>query len=453
MNTRKSLVGGWACAVLITALWAAPAVAQDATEPTPGPKCDTASSVDRVVAVVGDAPVLSSQVDEELYAQRAQGHEVPTDPAALRAACQSVISSIIDVELLVQQAERDTSIKVTEQEIADGVSEQIKTVRGKFTSELDYRAELRKAGFGTPEEYRRWLTDQQRRASLQNRLLAKLKDEKKLTPVPPTEREMKDYFDKQKDQLGHRPATVSFRQFAVGPAPSPAAKQVAKARADSLVLELRKGADFAAAAKRFSMDPSTKDQGGELNWFRRGLMVPEFERVAFALKPGVISDAVESPFGYHIIQVERIQPAEVQARHILLMPEVTQAEADSAAALAQELRTLVMKGASFDSIQRLHRDPDVEPTAQEVAVSQLPPEYQTGVGAADSGTYVPVFSLAGATETRKKYVVLQVTGRQTEGDVRYEDVKDQIRARLSEELAVRRYLDRLRGATYVEIRT
>jgi peptidyl-prolyl cis-trans isomerase SurA len=406
-----------------------------------------------VVAVVGDAPILSSQVDEELYAQRAQGHEVPTDPAALHAACQQVISSIIDVELMVQQAERDTSIKVTEQEIADGVADQVKTVRGKFTSELDYRAELRKAGFGTPEEYRRWLTDQQRRAALQNRLLAKLREEKKLIPVPPTEREMRDYFDKQKEQLGHRPATVSFRQFAVTPIPSAAAKAVAKARADSIVAELRKGGDFAAAARRFSMDPSTKDQGGELNWFRRGLMVPEFERVAFSLKPGVISDAVESPFGYHIIQVERVQPAEVQARHILLMPEVTKEEADSAAALAEDFRTRVVKGASFDSLQRLHRDPDVEPIGQDVAVSQLPPEYQAGVGTADTGTVVPVFTLPGASETRKKYIILQVTGRQTEGDVRYEDVKDQIRERLAQELSIRRYLDRLRGATYVEIRT
>ena len=295
MITCRWLVGGRACAMLVAALWTAPAAAQDATQPAPGPKCDTSSSVDRVVAVVGDAPILSSQVDEELYAQRAQGHEVPTDPTALRAACQSVISSIIDVELLVQQAERDTSIKVTEQEIADGVSEQIKTVRGKFTSELDYRAELRKAGFGTPEEYRRWLTDQQRRASLQNRLLAKHKDEKQLTPVLPTGREIKDYFDKQKAQLGHRPATVSFRQFAVEPVPSPAAKQAAKARADSLVLELRKGADFAAAAKRFSMDPSTKAQGGELSWFRRGPGVPDVDSFAFAPNPAVLSDAAMPP--------------------------------------------------------------------------------------------------------------------------------------------------------------
>ena len=66
----------------------------------------------------------------------------------------------------------------------------------------------------------------------------------------------------------------------------PRPRRARSAQADSIVLELRRGADFATAAKRFSQDPGSKDQGGSLNWFRRGVMVPEFERVAFALKPG-----------------------------------------------------------------------------------------------------------------------------------------------------------------------
>src|SRR5438552_12718716 len=167
---------------------------------------------------------------------------------------------------------------------------------------------------------------------------------------------MRAYFNDQKGSLGNRPATISFRQIVIAPRPSPEAKARTRAQADSIVLELRKGADFATAAKRFSQDPGSKEQGGSLNWFRRGVMVPEFERVAFSLKPGVVSDPVESPFGYHIIQVERVQPGEVQARHILLIPEIDSVHVDSARTLAALVRTRLLAGASFDSLQRTYHD-------------------------------------------------------------------------------------------------
>ena len=439
------------------------ASAQDTAAVAPPPSPDTARMaavlprdtvvvVDQVVAVVGNRPVLASQVDEELFSRQAQGVELPTAPEQLDAVRREVVSSIVDEELLVQQAVRDTAIQVTDQEVADGVEQQVRKVRGNFTSEVDYRNELKKAGFQTPEEYRRWLTDQQRRAALQNRLIDGLRSSGKLKPVAPTEEEMRKFFDQQKGNLGSRPATISFRQIVVSPKPSPAAKARARAQADSIVLELRGGADFATAARRFSQDPGSRDQGGSLNWFRRGVMVPEFERVAFALKPGVVSDPVESPFGYHIIQVERTQPAEVQARHILLTPAIDSANVDSARTLAPRLAALLAKGAAFDSLQRIYHDPSGgEREASNVPADKLPEAYAKATAEADSGAVVPVFTLKGAGD-RDQFVVLQVTGRRSQGEIRYEDVKDRIRQQLGQELAIRRYIDQLRKTTYVEMR-
>ena len=415
------------------------------------PAHDTSFTVDRVLAIVGNRPVLASQVEEEMFSRESQGAKLPTNPEGLAAIREQIVGSIIDEELLVQQAQRDTAITVTDEEIASGVEEQVKKVRGNFTSEVDYRAELQKAGFQTPEEYRRWLSDQQRRAAFQNRLVEKLRGEGKLKAVSPTEKEMKQFFDEQRASLGTRPATLSFRQIVVSPKPSPEAKSRTKAQADSIVLELRKGADFATAARRFSQDPGSKEQGGSLNWFRRGVMVPEFERVAFGLKPGVVSDPVESPFGYHIIQVERVQPAEVQARHILLMPQIDSAHVDSARNRAEAVQKALAAGAPFDSLQRLYHDPSAERNAEAVPITKLPENYAKVIGAADSGTVVPVFTLPASG--RDQFVVLQVTGRRPEGDVKYEDVRDRIREQLGQQLAIRRYLDRLRKATYVEIRS
>jgi hypothetical protein len=142
----------------------------------------------------------------------------------------------------------------------------------------------------------------------------------------------------------------------------------------------------------------------------------------------------------------------VSARHILIVPEVDSARIDSARVLADSLTRAIAVGASFDSLQRRYHDRSAERSADNIPLDRLPPQYAQVIGPADSGTVVPVFSLPGSGH-RPQFVICQVTRRRPAGETQYADVKDEISRMLSQELAIRRYIDRLKSATYVEVRS
>jgi len=353
--------------------------------------------------------------------------------------------------LLVQQAERDTTIKVSDQEVQDQVEQTVQNVRKQFTAVTEFQAQLRAAGFQSEEEWRRWLADNQRRSILQQRLIELLRQKGKLRPIPPTEVQMREFWQQNSAQQPKRPASISFRQIVIVSQPDSVGKARARQLAESLVVALRHGANFADVAKKFSADTASREQGGDLGWFRRGQMVKEFEDVAFRLRPGEISPPVESPFGYHIIRVERVQPAEVLARHVLIAPEISPAQIDSARRRAALVHDALAAGASFDSLARRYGDESEEKLADGLPLSQLPPDYQVAIGNDTVLGLKPVFEVGGNTR-RPKFVVLEVTKRLPEGELTFEDVKDRIRESLSQQLAVRHYLDLLRRTTYVDIR-
>ncbi|PYO99384.1 MAG: hypothetical protein DMD61_07475 [Gemmatimonadetes bacterium] len=407
--------------------------------------------VDRIVAVVGAKPILASQVEEQLVLAQSQGAKMPEDSAGRDAARRQILSQMVDEELIVQQAERDTTIKVTEQEVQDAVEQTVQNVRKQFTSITEFKAQLRAAGFVSEEEWRRWLADQQRRSILQQRLIEDLKQKGKLRPIPPTDAEMRQFWEANRAQQPKRPAAISFRQIVIVPKPDSAADVRALQLAESLVVVLRRGASFREVAKKFSADSASREQGGELGWFRRGVMVKQFEDVAFRLKPGTISDVVRTEFGFHIIQVERAQPAEILARHILIQPTISPAQIAIAKTKADSVHDALTHGAAFDSLARRYADPNEPKLADALPVSQLPPDYVSAIGNDSTPGLKPVFEV-GAGTSRPRFVVFELTKRLPEGELSFDEVKDRIKDALGQQLAIKHYLDLLRRMTYVDVR-
>jgi foldase protein PrsA len=136
-------------------------------------------------------------------------------------------------------------------------------------------------------------------ADVQNILRQQIIIEKAVAPnVHVTDADVAAYFAKNHTLLD-KPEQVRARHILVAD----------RATADSVEAKLKAGGDFAALAKQYSTDTSTKDKGGELGFFGRGQMVPAFQDAAFALPVGAISAPVKSPFGWHVIQVEEKKPA------------------------------------------------------------------------------------------------------------------------------------------------
>src|SRR3989442_5631913 len=157
--------------------------------------------------------------------QQAQGQALPSDSGGLATLRRQILDRLIEVEILVQQAERDTSIKVTDQEVLDQVEQTYQNVRKQFSSENDFRDQIRQARFGSIEEWRRWLADEQRRQLYAPRLIEAQRQKRKLRPIPPTDAQMRGFWEPNKDQAPQRTATGSFRQIVLKPVPDSASRQ------------------------------------------------------------------------------------------------------------------------------------------------------------------------------------------------------------------------------------
>jgi peptidyl-prolyl cis-trans isomerase SurA len=225
-----------------------------------------------------------------------------------------------------------------------------------------------------------------------------------------------------------------------------------RTRADSIFRLAAGREDFAQLARRFSQD-GTREQGGDLGFFRRSDMVREFANVAFAMRPGEISPPIRTRFGYHIIKVERVRGAEVQARHILLQHEVTATDAARARARADTVAERLRAGTDAAALARQYGNAD-----EQVRVGPMPLEYahrELGVDLADAEpgmVYGPV--PVGGEEVAAQFLVFRVAEREEPRAWTLDDaqLRENLRQRLQQEKQVEEILAELRRRTYVEVR-
>ncbi|MFA3781519.1 peptidylprolyl isomerase [Melioribacteraceae bacterium 4301-Me] len=286
--------------------------------------------LDKIVAVVDKDIILKSELDFRVNIEAAQKNLNPND-TTLR---KQVLNQLIEEKLLYAQAELD-SINVTD----DQVKQQLDYQMNYFIQQYGSRERLEQAYGMSIEKLKRSLEDDVRK-----NLMAQMLQQKKFGDVTVSRKEVEDFYDTFKDSLGLIPERFTIAHIFINPKSGERVRNKAKNFAESLLDSLKHGADFAELAKKYSDDPGSASQGGDLGFVKRGVFYPEFEAVAFSLAPKQTSDVIESPVGFHIIQLLERRGDEIHVRHILIKIKSDEKADLAAIDLLNDIRDSVLSG-------------------------------------------------------------------------------------------------------------
>jgi peptidyl-prolyl cis-trans isomerase SurA len=337
--------------------------------------------VERVLAVVGDSVVLMTEVEEFLITMESRGWTRPTGAAEVLEVRRGVLDQLINQQLILQEAAKDSLLVVTDEELEGLVQQEVDGQLRQFGTlgRLQQALAEQNMTMAVFREQRKSLIGRQ---LLQERFFAKAGQSE--TDIVVTDEEIRTYFDENQDLIPERPPSIIFENIQLLPDPTDTAKARALAKADSILALLLDGGDFPELAVRLSDGPSASS-GGDLGWMRQdGSYVEAFEEVAFGLFPGNVSPPVETEFGYHLILVDRVRGGERRVRHILIQPEITAGDIEANDTRAESLATKLRAG---ETIADLGLEPDTADLGIE-QIARTSPQFAAAIRNAEVGDVV-----------------------------------------------------------------
>lgn len=441
----------------------APVSAAPPAAPTaPSTGAPSGQSLDGIAAVVNDDLVLQSEVEEQLGLFINNNHLTP-DSTAVDSLRTQILSQLINEKLLVAEAKRQ-GLTATSVEINRQVEQAIREAKQRFGSEEAYRQALEKENLSEAKLRERFHSD------LERQILVDRLKRKQFPHKPVSEVEAEAYFKQHPDKFPPFPAQVRLAVIQI----PVRADSGALGRARNAALAARKrilaGEKFAKVAQQVSEDAGSAQGGGDLGFAARGTMEPEFEKVAFSAKLNTLSPPVQTPFGWHLIEVldrDTVKTVarrdsldrdgkpllEAHVRHILFRVPLTSEDADRAEALAMRARDEALRGADFATLVKRYSKYEGQQTEAGdvgfVSLTSLQAPIREGIDSLQIG------ELSAPLANQIGYNVFKLIDRRAERPYTLDEIKSDL-PQVVEELKQRElyeeWIKGLRSRAHIEIR-
>ena len=300
--------------------------------------------IDKTIAVVGNEVIMVSQLEEEVQMMKAYG--MMSDKTG---RCE-ILESMMASKLFLMQSRLD-SLVVNNDNVESQLTQRLDQVRTSLGGDEAVEEYFGKSMFKLRQEWRQAIEDQTLTQQMQQEIAGKVPE---LTPY-----DVQQYIDAtDPEDLPVVPIKYQLSQICVYP-DREAANLAVKERLLAIRERIINGEKFTTLARIYSQDPGSARKGGELGMASKSIFWPAFSDAAMALKPGVVSQIVETPDGFHLIEVLEKKGDMFNARHILLRPEYNSEDRQKGFKLLDSLKTELSKEAiTFEHAARFYsQDP------------------------------------------------------------------------------------------------
>lgn len=284
--------------------------------------------IDQVVAKVGGEIILLSDIESQFALMKSEQGSLPEEARCL------ILDNLMTQKLLLNQARID-SIEVGDEEVEGQLNARIDRILRLMNNDVSqFEAYYGRTITEVKSQLREDLKDQM----LTERMQGSIMQQATITP-----REVRQFFAQiPEDSLPYFDSEVEIREIVMFPEVNATERQKAYDKLAELRQSITEGGEsFAELATKYSDDPGSARNGGDLGWASRGDYVQEFEATAYNLEIGEVSEIIETEYGFHFMELLERRGNTIRLRHILLKPDITQADLDLTILKLDSVRRLI----------------------------------------------------------------------------------------------------------------